>query len=130
VRLLTRELGGPWRSGPVKIEERVEPLRASLTRLVGGRGMVQVDRNRARPVWSALRGGWHYHVARTGIIAATPAKDMHSHPGDAMGYGAAILFPLGRLRKVKGLFRNPERAIFFGDKQGLGFERPGLKLPK
>ena len=130
VRLLQRELGGAWRSGPVPIIERVEPLRATLTRLVGGVGLVQVDRQRARPIWQALRGGWHYHVARTGIVGASPAKDIHSHPGDAMGYGAAVLFPLGRLQRPKGQFRRIERATFLGDDaKPLGFERPGRLLP-
>lgn len=73
-----------------------------------GRGVVQVDRRRAQEVWYALRGGWHYHVARTGVISGEPKKNIHSHPGDAMGYGAAILFPMtmmGQRKAVDGLGR-------------------------
>jgi hypothetical protein len=105
VRVIRQELGGTWRSGPVKIEERLEPLRAVLTRTVGGRGLVQVDRERASCVWHSLRGGWHYHVARTGIVSGVPAKGPgpHSHIGDALAYGAAVLFPMGRLQ-ARGKF--------------------------
>jgi len=99
VRSLKQLLGGTWRAGPVQRKERVQPLQAVLSKLVGGRGMVQVDRLSAPAVWHSLRGGWHYHVARSGVTAAEPAKDIHSHPGDAMGYGAAVLFPLGRIQR-------------------------------
>lgn len=114
VILLKKELGGTWRSGPIRFEPRVEPLRAVLTRTTGGRGVVQVDRFRASEVWQALRGGWHFHVARTGITSAEPRKDIHSHPGDAMSYGAAILFPLGKLTgKLTKPFTN-QPARYFG----------------
>lgn len=119
VRTIIRELGGSWRSGPTKIVERLEPLRAVLARMSGGRAVVQVDKYRAQAVWMALRGGWHFHITRTGIIAGEPAKDQHSHPGDAMGYGAAILFPMGRMTdKLKSL--NPKHASYFGS--GGGFQ--------
>jgi hypothetical protein len=136
VRVIRQELGGPWKSGPVKIDERLEPLRAVLTRTVGGRGLVQVDRERAAPVWHALRGGWHYHVARTGIVSGVPAKGPgpHSHIGDALGYGAAVLFPMGRLQKsaLLGAIDGKGATGYFGGRpSGLpperGLERkPGL----
>jgi hypothetical protein len=95
---LRKELGGAWRSGPVKVLERIEPLRAVLAKTVGGRGLVQVDRDRAPHVWHALRGGWHFNIAHTGLVSTVPKKNIHSHPGDAMGYGAAVLFPLGKVQ--------------------------------
>jgi len=98
VRELRKELGGAWRSGPVKVLERIEPLRAVLAKTVGGRGLVQVDRDRAPHVWHALRGGWHFNIAHTGLVSTVPKKNIHSHPGDAMGYGAAVLFPLGKVQ--------------------------------
>jgi hypothetical protein len=113
VRLIRRELGGDWRSGPIKTEARVEPLRAVLTRLTNGRGVIQVDRERAQAVWQALRGGWRYHVTRTGITSGEPVKDIHSHPGDAMGYGAAVLWPLGRLTGVGRIPRAPPQASYW-----------------
>lgn len=98
VRMLVRKLGGKFRPGPQKpLSARVDPLKAVLRQTVAGRGLIQVDRDAAKAVWYSLRGGWHYHVARTGIQSAEPAKDIHSHPGDAMGYGAAVLFPLSKI---------------------------------
>lgn len=112
VRLLLKELGGTWRSGPIHLNERIEPLRSVLTRTSGGRGIIQVDKQRASEVWQALRGGWHFHVTRTGITSGEPLKNIHSHPGDAMSYGAAVLYPMGRLTG-KGDFRTPQAASYY-----------------
>lgn len=114
VKLVLRELGGSWRSGPVRWEARVEPLRAVLGRTTGGKGVVQVDRDRAATVWQALRGGWHFHVTRTGITSSEAVKNIHSHPGDAMSYGAAILFPMGKLFE-KGRFMKPSTPASYFD---------------
>lgn len=76
--------------------ERIPPLIEVLRRTRHGRGIVQVDREYAKAVWWALRGGWHYHVTRTGAPGGIP-KNIHSHPGDAMSYGASLLFPQGKL---------------------------------
>ena len=112
VRVIKRELGGKWKPGPRFKKQRLEPLQAVLSRTISGTGVVQVDRKRAAPVWHALRGGWHFHVARTGVISGEPVKDKHSHPGDAMGYGAAVLFPDGALRKRVGA-KAPTSATYF-----------------
>ena len=72
-----------------------------------------MDRHKAREVWLALRGGWHYHVARTGTISREPVKDDHSHPGDAISYGAAVLFPPGKLLKSPGATLRPQQAGWF-----------------
>jgi hypothetical protein len=96
VKSIKHMIGGTWRSGPVRWEERKNPLQAVLTKTINGTGLVQVDRLNAPHVWHALRGGWHYHKARSGLIGMEPQKDKHSHPGDAMSYGAAILFPAGK----------------------------------
>jgi hypothetical protein len=32
-------------------------------------------------------------------VSGLPVKNEHSHPGDAMGYGSAILFPSGLISK-------------------------------
>jgi hypothetical protein len=121
VRVIRKELGGPWRSGPIKIEERVDPLRAVLTRTIKGRGVVQVDRERCACLWHALRGGWHYRVARSGLVSSVPEKGgPHSHPGDAAGYGAAILYPLGRAQsRPAGVDKPPA---------GGYFERPDFRI--
>lgn len=136
VQYIKNELGGTWRSGPIATHLRVDPLQAVLSRTLGGRGLVQVDRDRANKVWQALRGGWHYHIARSGIIGTEPVKDGNSHPGDAMGYGAAILFPLGKIGVTKGGFTEPKTAGY-GDRVAIlkngelqiG-KGPGLLVPK
>ncbi len=127
VRLLRKELGGTWRSGPIKWPERIEPLRSALTRVVGGRGMIQVDRENCGHVWQALRGGYHFHVTRTGIVSGEAVKNMHSHPGDACGYGAAVLFPLGRMDKSRSnAVAPPAAGGYFGG--GAGAARPEQAL--
>jgi len=134
VALIRAELGGAWRPGPVSIPERLEPLRAVLTRSIGDKGLVQVDRARAAAVWHALRGGWHFPVARTGLVGGQPVKNIHSHPGDAMGYGAAMLFPVGRLQRPAEGTGPQQGAGYFGGgpaaEAPLGFEKPGKQVPQ
>ena len=134
VRTIRTQLGGTWRDGPIKPMERIEPLRSVLGRLLGGKGVVQVDRDRAAPVWQALRGGWHYHVARTGVIGGEAKKDIHSHPGDAMSYGAAVLFPPAKLLpKAFGLEKNAGGTSYFkSDNKGftIGPPRQGTTIPE
>jgi len=112
VRTVRTELGGVWRSGPVALRERLEPLRAVLSRTIGGRGLVQIDRRQARAVYAALRGGWHFKENTGGVISPEPVKDIHSHPADALSYGAALLFPMGRMQAPRG-GRRPQPATFF-----------------
>ena len=134
VKFIRQSLGGHWTSGPVRMAERINPLRAVMRQMVGGAGLIQVDRHKAKEVWHALRGSWHYHVARTGVISGEAVKDLASHPGDALSYGAAVLYPPGKLLKPKVGIVKPRTAGFFGGSatpsQGLGFEKPGLILPK
>lgn len=114
VSVIRKELGGSWRSGPVATRLRIDPLQAVLSRTIGGRGLVQVDKTRAKVIWQSLRGGWHYHIARTGVTSTEPVKNINSHPGDAMGYGAAVLFPLGTIGRKSGLHgTEPKTAGFF-----------------
>lgn len=131
VQAMLRELGGTWKPGPVKWEPGINALQSVLSRTIQGRGVVQVDRERASQVWWALRGGWHYHVARTGLVSTEAKKNIHSHPGDAMRYGAAVLFPFGKLTQRQGVITEPRTATYGeGPSRGpLGFERPGLILP-
>jgi len=75
--------------------------------------VVQVDRKNARDVFLSLRGGWHFKESVSGIISPDPVKDIHSHPGDAMGYGASRLFPMGRAQRPARIADAPA-ATFFG----------------
>lgn len=115
VRSIKARLGGTWQNGPVRFEERVEPLRALLTRIQGGKGQLLVDRERAAAIWHALRGGWHFHVARNGVVSGEAVKNIHSHPADALSYGVARLFPMGRLRGAGGQssFQEVREASYF-----------------
>lgn len=132
-KVIIRELGGRFIPGPVDLPARVDPLRSVLGRTIGGRGVLQVDKERARHVWYALRGGWHYHVQRSGVVGQVK-KNEHSHPGDAMGYGASYLFPLGKLRGAKAAGQKPKVASFFQSAPhpgtSLGMAKKNVRLPK
>lgn len=118
VKFIMSELGGVWIPGPIDIEDRVDPLRAVLRKTREGRGLLQVDRELAERVWWALRGGWHYRIARSGVVGSI-VKDEHSHPGDATGYLAAQLYPQGKATKARGAISS---------KTGNYFDRaPGVK---
>ena len=109
------------------------PLQALLSRNINGRGMVQVDREKAAAVWYALRGGWHYHVARTGVVSVQAKKNIHSHPGDALGYGASILFPVGKVMTTqRGLLVPDHEAAYFSKGRNEFSIGPGTPriLPK
>lgn len=126
VRVLLKELGGSFRAGPKDIQERIIPLRAALRQS----NLVLVDRSCASTVWQALRGGWHYNIASTGLVSQVPKKNMHSHPGDAMGYGAAILFPVGRLHTRPSGLIAPKQANFWGSSSSSGIAgRPYAQIP-
>lgn len=141
VGVIRKSLGGTWRPGPRGIDDRVNPLRAVLRRNSGGSppaGVMQVDREGAKEVWHALRGGWHRQVHRTGVIGDI-VKDMHSHPGDAIGYGAAVLFPTGTLARHRRRSGSIPHATYgFNDGSGqrpndggsIGFEQPGRRIPR
>ena len=101
VRMIRGQLGGPWIPGPTTLTPRLEPLRAVLRKAREGRGIVRVDRDNAKQIWHGLRGGWHYQMHRSGVVGDSPVKDIHSHPCDALSYGAAMLFPLGSLKASK-----------------------------
>ena len=97
VRVVKKELGGVWRPGPQDPMDGVPALRSVMRSI----GRVKVDRTRAKEAWWALRGGWHFHIARSGVAGGRPVKDVHSHIGDALAHGAAVVFPLGTLRERK-----------------------------
>lgn len=128
-RVIRKELGGPFIPG-AKDMQRIEPLRAILQKTRHGRGRVQVDKRNAKAVWWALRGGWHYHITRTGQLGGV-SKDIHSHPGDAMSYGASKLFPLGQVQGKKGGGGQRRVPGYYNTAPGtsLGMARPGAKLP-
>lgn len=118
VRTIKSELGGVWRPGPVSFQGRLLPLQNVLSRTIRGDGVVKIDRQNAREVYYALRGGWHYHVSNTGLTSETPKKDISSHPGDAAGYLAARLFPIGKLSVAGKAMPTTQQANYFGNSRG------------
>lgn len=129
VKVLRNELGGRWRKAPADIKSRTNPINTALSRQINGTGMIQVDKRRAKEVHHALRGGWHYKKHQGGTFSPNPAKNKHSHPGDAIGYGAAVLFPNGAVsvKRAKRGFLPPGMASHFSKKTFLG--RPGVQMP-
>lgn len=123
-RLVVQKLiPGQWKAGPQKWAPRRDALQKVLSRTLGGRGLVQVDRHRASEVWHALRGGYHYHVARSGVVSSEPKKNIHSHPGDAMGYGAAVLYPMKLdLGGPAVPIRPPQEAGYFGSQRDASYD--------
>ena len=91
VKTIIQKLGGRWHSGPKEVFHRIEGIEYALRRVANGTGMMKVDKTYAKPVWHALRGGWHHKPTKGGHIGEIE-KDLHSHPGDAIGYGASMLF--------------------------------------
>lgn len=133
-RVIVKELGGRFIQGAVKEAARIDPLRAILRKVKDGRGVVQVDRDRCRTVWHALRGGWHRHVQRTGVVGQIK-KNIHSHPGDAVGYGAGHLFPLGKIQDAaKHSGQRARAASYFRSAPhpgtSLGMARKDIKVPR
>jgi hypothetical protein len=127
-RVITKELGGGFVPGPVRIPERIDPLQMVLARVRNGRGIVQVDRRTAKEVWHALRGGWHWHITRTGTVGEIK-KNIHSHPGDCMGYGAAILFPLGQLQRGAERLEMQQAGGYFNRAPGAFIGNPKVDVP-
>jgi hypothetical protein len=114
VKTLTDMLGGVWRDGPQPLEPRIECLRNVLRLQNRGVGIVQVDKIHAKAIWYALRGGWHRKINAGGVISGDPVKNIHSHPADALGYGAARFFPLRKVQKPKANIR-PAQASYFNN---------------
>jgi hypothetical protein len=132
IAAVRKNFQGTWRPGPVKLDLRIEPARAVLTRVVNGHGLVQVDKHRAKALHWALRGGAHFPVSKQGIVGTQPVKNIHSHPFDAFSYGAAILFPLGRQGAARASGRRPglpDAPSFFGGKDPLLGGGAGLHFP-
>lgn len=85
--------------GPIEWSARRDALKAALNRNVGGRGFVQLDPDTTKDLQKALRGGFQYPRLPNGKVGLKPIKNIHSHPGDAFGYGLAVLFPQHEITK-------------------------------
>lgn len=135
VRQIKKLIGGSWRKGAKELAPRVDPLNRRLSLLgPAGKGMVIVDRQRAKGVWHALRGGWHYPVHSGGNVGASPVKNHpHSDFGDAIGYLCGTLFPRGEVRGGrKNAYPTPESASYgsAGPGGGRSIRQKRLRLPE
>lgn len=135
VKIIQDLIPGRWRKAPSDWEARRDCAKEVLRKTRNGTGMVQIARAPALKLWHALRGGWHYRVSAAGIASSKPEKDVHSHPGDAFGYGCTVYYPLGRRRKPHSQGTvSPRKATYFGGRRrgnaGLGIGTPFAKLPK
>lgn len=74
-RSLEALLNTTFEPAPVEWAARRDSIKAVLTRMVGGRPMVQIDPE-AAPLIQALRGRWRYHRSPSGRVSEQPIKDM------------------------------------------------------
>ena len=116
VKVIKRELGGPFIPGPTRWEPLRNSAQAALSKVNQGTGLVRIDREGCKALWYALRGGWHYNIARSGVISKLPVKYQQSHTGDAFAHGAALLFPSGKIMERKAA-RRAGQATYFGKKR-------------
>lgn len=135
ILVIKRQLGGGWHPGPKELDPGVNPLNRRLSLLgPGGKGMIIVDRSRAKGVWHALRGGWHHSSHPGGTISPTPVKNHpHSDYGDAMRYMAGTLFPRGENRSSgKKRFGAPGYARYSASEVGTArtLAKPKVRLPE
>lgn len=101
---------------PAEVEwgARRNSLKAVFTRMTRGTPVVRVD-PQARWMRRVLRGGWHYPKDALGRITPTleackRASGIYSHAGDALGYCASKLYPVGTLEDFR-VVRTPIDAV-------------------
>ena len=93
---------------PTAWPARRDSIKAVLTRMFGGRPMLQLDPEECKLLIHALRGRWRYHKTPSGIVSAEPLKDDFSHATDALAYICAVLYPAHEM--VRAAVRQaPER---------------------
>lgn len=125
VRVIREKLGGRWKPGPTDIHSGTDPLNRRIGLLgPGGQGMIQIDRHNAKPVWHALRGGWHFAKHSGGVVSSSPVKNHpHSDVGDTLRYFAGVFFPRGEQKPTRGKYRQSQHARYtpsgFGPSKSL-----------
>lgn len=108
VRVVLDELKGYWRPGPEDPMDGLPALRACLSSI----GRIRCDKIKAKPIWHAMRGGWHRAVNRSGVVSGSPVKDVHSHIGEALCHAAPVLFPLGKREDNRPKPAHPKVATY------------------
>ena len=99
VTILQEYLGSgfSFEPGPQAWDTRLQAIKGILSQTIRGRGRLQIDPDEGQAVRKALRGGAHYPKDGNGNPIATvgamkKASGLHSHPFDAVCYGAAVIF--------------------------------------
>lgn len=121
-RVIYDTLGGSFERGETLWEPRRDSIKDALSRMVGGQPffLVSPHTTEGEPfnrVRAALAGGYCYRVAPSGqVLKEGPDKNIHSHPGDALGHGLAKMFtrktyPLTAVPKAKGVARAASYAV-------------------
>ena len=90
--IINGKLKASFEPCPNSWEPRRESVKNLLRMMIDAEPMLQVSCHEGI-VHQALRGGWHYHMNQKGVTGAIPVKNIHSHPGDALTYGAVMLTP-------------------------------------
>ena len=90
---LEKILNTTLEKAPVAWPARRDSVKAVLTRMFGGRPMLQIDPDEGKLLIHSLRGRWRYMRYPSGRISDEPVKDMASHLGDAFAYACAVLYP-------------------------------------
>jgi hypothetical protein len=103
--VINKELNAAFERGEIGWASRREVMKEIFNRMVDGSPQVQISRHLGN-MHRCFRGGWHYHRDAGGRILRDKAvKDIHSHIGDAVGYGIAKIRLLprmqDRLKRVK-----------------------------
>lgn len=97
--VVERSLNTYFEDGDMSWESRRETLKEAFNMTVDGEPKILVSCDDDIMI-EALGGGWHYPKSPSGIVGDKPVKDIHSHPGDALSHGLAmILHPSGNDRK-------------------------------
>jgi hypothetical protein len=103
--LLTSAPGQPARfeKGPSRWDPRRQGAKELLSQMVDGQPRFRLCRS-DRVMHKALSGGWHYRKDSSGrVLRDLPVKDIHSHPGDTFGYGAATLLQMQDVRPPRSV---------------------------
>lgn len=94
--------------GEVSLTARLEAIRTRLMVNVLGGPAILLDPG-AVVLREAFRGGYHYHQRGDGRYELDPAKNKYSHPMDALGYIASMIFlhptredPYARYQRAQG----------------------------
>jgi len=88
--VVEKSLGTYFEDGDMSWESRRETLKEVFNMTVDGEPKIIVSCDDDIMI-EALGGGWHYSKSPSGVITDKPVKDKHSHPGDALSHGLAMI---------------------------------------